>query len=180
MSSLSHQPPILQVLRAVATMTVEQESHESIVLRIAREHTLQLPELPQPWKWQCHKCKSVYNLSVTRRCLLDGHYYCHTTEHAQVDMRSPHQKKPPTCRSAFDRAGWQKWSGWRRIVHALAEYDAVEPLSVVEPMFGDADDWNDGKSCERPSKRVCRDNDYKMKKNCWLDCDSPGECIGRL
>ncbi|KAF1809009.1 hypothetical protein P152DRAFT_379577, partial [Eremomyces bilateralis CBS 781.70] len=34
------------------------------------------PQSPLQWLWQCHICKASYPLGVTRRCLVDGHYFC--------------------------------------------------------------------------------------------------------
>ncbi|KIW98350.1 uncharacterized protein Z519_00010 [Cladophialophora bantiana CBS 173.52] len=66
---------------------------------------------PMPWTWICHLCHSRYPLGVTRRCLVDGHYYCS----GQTDWPSlKRKKKPRACSSEFDYAAWKNWGAWRR------------------------------------------------------------------
>lgn len=43
------------------------------------------PQSPLAWTWRCHLCQTTYRLGTTRRCLLDGHYFC-----------SPPPPPPPT------------------------------------------------------------------------------------
>ena len=71
------------------------------------------PEKPMDWMWICHLCHSRYALGVTRRCLVDGHYYC-SGESDKPSLRK--KKKPKACSSEFDYAAWKQWGEWRRKV----------------------------------------------------------------
>ena len=69
------------------------------------------PEEPLTWVWICHLCHSRYPLGVTRRCLVDGHYYC-SGEAAQPNLRK--RKKRQSCSSEFDYVTWRAWGAWKR------------------------------------------------------------------
>ena len=64
-----------------------------------------------PWTWTCHKCHTRYLLGATRRCLLDGHYFCGGTT---VDKISGKVKKHRACVSEFDYSGWEDFGRWKR------------------------------------------------------------------
>ncbi len=66
---------------------------------------------PMAWLWICHLCHSRYALGVTRRCLVDGHYYC-SGESDKPSIRK--KKKHKACSSEFDYAAWTVWGEWRR------------------------------------------------------------------
>ncbi|KAI1626548.1 hypothetical protein EDD37DRAFT_646260 [Exophiala viscosa] len=69
------------------------------------------PEEPLAWVWICHLCHSRYPLGVTRRCLVDGHYYCS----GETDRPSTRKKrKNKSCSSEFDYVTWKAWGDWRR------------------------------------------------------------------
>ncbi|KAK4941859.1 hypothetical protein LTR10_018335 [Elasticomyces elasticus] len=69
------------------------------------------PEEPLAWVWICHLCHSRYPLGVTRRCLVDGHYYCS----GETDRPSTRKKrKNKSCSSEFDYVAWKAWGDWRR------------------------------------------------------------------
>ena len=69
------------------------------------------PEEPLAWVWICHLCHSRYPLGVTRRCLVDGHYYCS----GESDRPSTRKKrKNKSCSSEFDYVAWKAWGDWRR------------------------------------------------------------------
>ena len=94
------------------------------------------PPIPLSWIWQCHLCHSRWHLGTTRRCLLDGHYYC-SGENSQPNMKK--KKKQQSCSSEFDYVGWKQWTDWKRKVDRLS--DDSKPLKGCE-------------SCEFPSQ--CR------------------------
>lgn len=70
------------------------------------------PNEPLAWVWICHLCHSRYPLGVTRRCLVDGHYYC-SGEANQPNLRK--KKKKQSCSSEFDYVAWREWGDWRRM-----------------------------------------------------------------
>lgn len=83
------------------------------------------PNKPLAWVWQCHQCRSRYPLAVTRRCLIDGHYYCSgdsqsTTATATKNLKR--RKKAASCTSEFDYVGWAQWGTYRRKCMALRAY----------------------------------------------------------
>jgi len=69
------------------------------------------PAKPLAWIWQCHLCKIRYPLSVTRRCLHDGHFYC-SGETDRPNLKR--KKRGQSCSSEFDYIGWREWGEWRR------------------------------------------------------------------
>ncbi|KAJ9500484.1 hypothetical protein LTR96_002979 [Exophiala xenobiotica] len=69
------------------------------------------PEEPMAWVWICHLCHSRYSLGVTRRCLIDGHYYC-SGETDRPSLRK--KRKNKSCSSEFDYVAWKAWGEWRR------------------------------------------------------------------
>lgn len=79
-----------------------------------------LPEPTQPlsWIWQCHLCQSRYPLGVTRRCLLDGHFYC-SGEADRPNLKK--RKRGRSCSSEFDYIGWREWGEWKRKVLGTLE-----------------------------------------------------------
>ena len=64
-----------------------------------------------PWIWSCHKCHTRYLLGATRRCLLDGHYFCGGIT---VDKTSGKVRKHRACVSEFDYSGWEDFGAWKR------------------------------------------------------------------
>jgi hypothetical protein len=73
----------------------------------------QTPPPPKPlvWVWQCHLCRSRYPLGATRRCLLDGHFYC-SGETDRLNLKK--KKKGQSCSSEFDYTGWKSMEQWKR------------------------------------------------------------------
>ncbi|KAJ9612645.1 hypothetical protein H2200_004242 [Cladophialophora chaetospira] len=77
---------------------------------------------PMAWLWICHLCHSRYALGVTRRCLVDGHYYCS----GESDKPSGRKKKKhKACSSEFDYAAWTVWGEWRRKALRALQNDRV-------------------------------------------------------
>lgn len=86
-----------------------------------------VPPSSTSWRWQCHKCRTWYVLSCTRRCLHCSHIFCQKTHHSSTDaqLSSPHShrqtrtrqrsKKLGPCSSEFDFEGWAAWGSWRRM-----------------------------------------------------------------
>jgi hypothetical protein len=68
------------------------------------------PSDPLAWVWQCHLCRSRWPLGVTRRCLIDGHFYCSGDTQPNVKRK----KRGQSCSSEFDYVGWKDWGTWRR------------------------------------------------------------------
>lgn len=104
------------------------ESQESLRLDTNRPRKSQLvlpspPNKPLNWVWQCHICRSRYPLSVTRRCLNDGHYYC-SGQTNTTQRNSKRRKANRSCTSEFDYVGWQEWEKWRRKCMVLKAYVA--------------------------------------------------------
>ena len=69
------------------------------------------PQKPLAWVWQCHLCRTRYPLGATRRCLLDGHFYCS----GETDRPNLKKKdKGQSCSSEFDYIGWKSMEQWKR------------------------------------------------------------------
>jgi len=69
------------------------------------------PSQPLAWVWQCHLCRTRYPLGATRRCLLDGHFYC-SGETDRPNLKK--KKKKQSCSSEFDYIGWKAMERWKR------------------------------------------------------------------
>jgi hypothetical protein len=69
------------------------------------------PSDPLAWVWRCHLCRSRWPLGVTRRCLVDGHFYC-SGEALQPNPKK--KKKLQSCSSEFDYVCWKEWVEWKR------------------------------------------------------------------
>lgn len=72
------------------------------------------PAAPLPWVWQCHVCKARWPLGATRRCLIDGHYYCSGQPQTRKGKPKAKGKRGRGCSSEFDYIGWKDWGRWRR------------------------------------------------------------------
>jgi len=146
---------------------------------------------PMKWLWACHLCHRQYNLSVTRRCLDDGHYFCAGT--SVVRSRKDGIKRlrrHKACASEFDYAGWKDWGVWKRNLLTLTEQQK-QRSSPCDSVF-DVDDSEDedleeissttsvvspidaGVSSHTSSWRVAKP--LRPVKDCWNRCDYPSEC----
>lgn len=94
------------------------------------------PSNPLAWVWQCHLCRSRWPIGVTRRCLVDGHFYC-SGEVSQPNLKK--KKEMRSCSSEFDYVGWKEWGAWK--LTALK--------TMVNPRVPRGCEW-----CEFPSQ--CR------------------------
>ncbi|CAD0091282.1 unnamed protein product [Aureobasidium vineae] len=146
---------------------------------------------PMKWLWACHLCNRQYNLSVTRRCLDDGHYFCAGT--SMVRSRKDGLKKlkrHKACSSEFDYAGWKDWGVWKCNLLTLTEQqrllntpcdsvfdgddsgdDELEEISttasVASPTFAGVAGHTSSRRFAKPLRPV---------KDCWNRCDYPSEC----
>lgn len=68
------------------------------------------PNKPRPWRWFCHICQAKYPISVTRRCLNDGHRLCRGT----MVVKDGKTLGRVSCRQQFDFTRWRVWGRWRR------------------------------------------------------------------
>ncbi|KAK4995693.1 hypothetical protein LTR66_004534 [Elasticomyces elasticus] len=127
------------------------------------------PPLPQPlhWLWQCHQCHQTYRLSITRRCLNDGHYFCAGTSTTKRRGGKTRTKKHRACASEFDYQGWKTWGTWRRNVHP--ELDAEIAVSSSDDTIENAPSESEWVKGIWPKNKMA-------KKGCWNKCDYPSEC----
>lgn len=110
----------------ITPATPEKSTVKAAYLTASRPSTSQFvlptpPTKPLNWVWQCHQCRSRYQLSVTRRCLIDGHYYC-SGDTSQNQRNNKRRRKAQSCTSEFDYVGWQDWGQWYRECAALRAY----------------------------------------------------------
>ena len=80
------------------------------------------PKTPLAWVWQCHLCHSRWNLGATRRCLLDGHFYC-SGEDSQPNLKK--KRKAQSCSSEFDYVRWQDWIEWKKKIQRITRNDDI-------------------------------------------------------
>lgn len=144
---------------------------------------------PMKWLWACHLCNCQYNLSVTRRCLDDGHYFCAGT--SVVRSRKDGAKRlrrHKACASEFDYADWKDWGVWKRNLLTLTEQQR-QRNSPCDSVFDDSEDEDldeiysaasvispitAGVSSHTSSWRVAKP--LRPVKDCWNRCDYPSEC----
>jgi hypothetical protein len=144
---------------------------------------------PMKWLWACHLCNRQYNLSVTRRCLDDGHYFCAGT--SVVRSRKDGVKRlrrHKACASEFDYAGWKDWGVWKRNLLTLTEQQK-QRNSPCDSVFDDSEDDDLGEisstasvvspitagiSSHTSSWRIAKT--LRPVKDCWNRCDYPSEC----
>ena len=88
------------------------------------------PQHPMAWIWVCHLCHSRYALGVTRRCLVDGHYYC-SGDSDKPSLRK--KKKHRACSTEFDYAAWKEWGDWRhKILRAIHDERAARGCQLCD------------------------------------------------
>jgi len=93
-------------------------SSQNLFLPIPRPPTSRhtyVPSKPLSWLWACHICRRSYPLSVTRRCLEDGHFFC--AGFSQVKLRKSEKtviRRHRACSSEFDYVAWREYGGWKR------------------------------------------------------------------
>ena len=80
---------------------------------LSNQIAMELPSIPMPWVWSCHRCNTRYLLGATRRCLLDGHYFCGGIT---VEKFSGKLKQHKACISEFDYGGWEDFGRWKRVM----------------------------------------------------------------
>lgn len=121
------------------------------------------PTEPLPWLWQCHRCKRVYQLGVTRRCLDDGHLFCAGSTVVKRSKKNNYKKvvRHQACASEFDYQGWKAWGVWRGEVKEQVR--AAEALVRVEEGV-----WFKG--------LFGKNGKGKGGKDCWNECHYPSEC----
>lgn len=118
------------------------------------------PSEPLHWIWQCHMCRNRYPLAVTRRCLVDGHYYCSGTTNT-TQKSSKRRKQNRSCTSEFDYIGWQDWGRWSRKCKALKSFAAGHETG---PVLKGCESCNFPSQCRyeegRPSQEKLDFSDY--------------------
>jgi hypothetical protein len=146
---------------------------------------------PMKWLWACHLCNRQYNLSVTRRCLDDGHYFCAGTSVVRSRKDGTRRlRRHKACASEFDYAGWKDWGVWKRNLLTLTEQQKQgQRSSPCDSVFDDSEDDDleeipstasvvspivAGVSGHTSSWRVAKP--LRPVKDCWNRCDYPSEC----
>jgi hypothetical protein len=141
------------------------------------------------WLWACHLCNRQYNLSVTRRCLDDGHYFCAGTSVVRSRKDGSRRlRRHKACASEFDYAGWKDWGVWKRNLLTLTEQQK-QRHSPCDSVFDDSEDDDleeisstvsvvspiaVGVSGHTSSWRVAKP--LRPVKDCWNRCNYPSEC----
>lgn len=134
MPSISEDPLHPSKYFEIPTITVQDEavaslcssicsSSDSDVSMSSTSLTISLsppPSKPLDWIWICHLCHSRYPLGATRRCLVDGHYYC-SGESSAAQRNVKRRKRGASCSSEFDYVGWKEWGVWKRGLMASQE-----------------------------------------------------------
>ncbi|KAI4850454.1 hypothetical protein E4T44_02740 [Aureobasidium sp. EXF-8845] len=146
---------------------------------------------PMNWLWACHMCRRQYNLSVTRRCLDDGHYFCAGTSIVRcLKDGSRRLRRHKACASEFDYAGWKDWGVWKRNLLTLTEQQKQRNRPCDSVFDGDDSEDEDleeisstatvvspivaGVSSHTSSWKVAKP--IRPAKDCCNRCDYPSEC----
>ncbi|OAL44949.1 hypothetical protein IQ07DRAFT_604465 [Pyrenochaeta sp. DS3sAY3a] len=140
------------------------------------------PITPLAWMWTCHRCRRTYQLSATRRCLDDGHYFCAgmTIIHNwRSSSPSTRVKRHKPCGSEFDYQGWKTLGKWRRSLFKGESRIQSKQRGVHPETRGMR--RSRGRAGSRSEKEVHertggRKTNVEPKKDCWNKCDYPSEC----
>ncbi|KAK5999369.1 hypothetical protein QM012_005494 [Aureobasidium pullulans] len=145
---------------------------------------------PMDWLWACHICHRQYNLSVTRRCLDDGHYFCAGTSIVRSRKDGTRKlRRHKACASEFDYAGWKDWGVWKRNLLTLTEQQK-QRNSPCDSVFEDDDSEDESEEITTTASVVspidagvpARTSSWQTAKrltpikDCWNHCDYPSEC----
>ncbi|KAH8902010.1 hypothetical protein BR93DRAFT_921298 [Coniochaeta sp. PMI_546] len=157
-----------------------------------------VPPSSTSWRWQCHKCRTWYVLSCTRRCLHCSHIFCQKTHHSSTEaqLSSPHlhrqtrtrqrSKKLGPCSSEFDFEGWAAWGSWRRM--AIIRRNARRQMEKAAYMTWKPKEYYRGgakstalwlpRSTETQLETLQRKEEMYLRgeHDCSLHCDYPNEC----
>ncbi|KAI9738806.1 MAG: hypothetical protein M1834_008313 [Cirrosporium novae-zelandiae] len=107
--SISNTPPSPITVKSI--IRLQSSRPLSKLKKCTDSPNLTLPNI-RPWLWTCHVCSRRYPVSVTRRCLNDGHQYCFgVTKHVRYGTLF-HDR----CITVFDYCGWQLWGNMKRAV----------------------------------------------------------------
>jgi hypothetical protein len=165
----------------------------------------QAPQPPSPlaWTWRCHLCYTTYRLGTTRRCLLDGHYFCSNPPPPPAPTPSPSPSPSPQTHSDTSPTGLIA-------PPPLAERRAYVPCGSEEVLMKAKERKEKrGRKCKKKAHESCTSSfDYmgwadwnawrrklspvivraeglrsaamscgeKHQKDCFWDCDFPSEC----
>lgn len=109
-------PPLSPLVSPLTTTGTTILSPASISISTAPSARPPPPSSPLPWIWQCHVCRARWPLGATRRCLIDGHFYCSGQPQTRKGKTKARGKKGRSCSSEFDYIGWKDWGRWRGLV----------------------------------------------------------------
>ncbi|KAK3372982.1 hypothetical protein B0T24DRAFT_666327 [Lasiosphaeria ovina] len=91
------------------------------------------PEEPCPWLWRCHRCRILYRMSCTRRCLECSHEFCRASGSSSgVKTKKRCRSSAGPCRSEFDYTAWAAWGAFRRTT-AIAAAAATSDSTAKAP-----------------------------------------------
>lgn len=146
---------------------------------------------PMKWLWACHLCNRQYNLSVTRRCLDDGHYFCAGTSIVRSRKDGVKRlRRHKACASEFDYAGWKDWGVWKRNLLTLTEQQKQRNSPCDSVFDGDDSEDEDLEEISTTASVVSPiaagftghtsswtvNKPLKPTQDCWNRCDYPSEC----
>lgn len=121
------QPPVAKARTDMNLVNIEvKENRDPEVLPVLPSP----PKNPLLWIWTCHLCRSRYPLGATRRCLVDGHYYCSGDNSASTQKNVKRRKRGQACSSEFDYVGWEDWAVWKHKVTDIKRRASVDRLGV--------------------------------------------------
>ncbi|KAK4223309.1 hypothetical protein QBC38DRAFT_335573, partial [Podospora fimiseda] len=131
------------------------------------------PPNPYPWTWRCHKCRSTYRLSATRRCLECGHTFCIKVISSNKSSKrgsSSRRQDTRTCSAEYDYTAWQAWGSFRRLPSSDTDAYATH--------FPQNDkNWYPVSRREAQITALEKEKSFVSGKyDCSLHCDYPSEC----
>lgn len=122
------------------------------------------PPQPKPWSWRCSRCRILYRLGATTRCLHCGHRIGrpYTTIRGRI-------RKTVACEYYFDYTGWRDHMDWGRFVREVRAEQEQQ-----REQRGRADTNGDVSTSESSKEvRVC----VRDGHDCFWDCDYPSQCL---
>ncbi|KAF2755796.1 hypothetical protein EJ05DRAFT_503246 [Pseudovirgaria hyperparasitica] len=136
------------------------------------------PVEPLAWIWKCHMCQRQYPLGATRRCPIDGHYFCSGTTklHAwrtQGKAKGNGKAKKhyhEACAHEFDFNGWLAYGDWRRAQKKKKTTASPTNARIDSPMHQYF--TNTVAAATSPAARTRAGE----PRDCWHACNYPSEC----
>ncbi|KAG8406842.1 hypothetical protein J3459_018623 [Metarhizium acridum] len=120
------------------------------------------PRKPRPWTWRCTRCKMVYQISATVRCLECGN---RVGKRNRRGVRNRHAEAENLF--LFDYIGWIDQRAWARKMRKAAQQGTPDDgTKETEETRGGV----------KRTSRTFEEDSPRAGHNCFLECAYPRYC----